>query len=137
MQRRLTCVASLIILALLVQAAPIRAMATEIIEDTGLQAAREAKAKSAVQNAFEQHKKVRVTLDGNRNFVGRVTSASDKTFMLADAKTGEPQQVSYGEVKEVKRQGLSRGAKIGIGVGIGLGAIVAGSVIAFKPWRSE
>ena len=70
--------------------------------------------------------KVKVILLNGTKLQGYVSEAGAETFTVTDAKTGRSVVVKYGEVKEVKGNGLSKGAKIALGVGIG---IVAFTVI--------
>ena len=66
--------------------------------------------------------KVKVVLLDGTKLQGYVSEAGAETFTVTETKTGGNVVVKYGQVKEVKGKGLSRGAKIGLVVGI---AVVA------------
>ena len=70
--------------------------------------------------------KVKVVLLDGTKLQGYISEAQAETFTVTDAKTGGNVVVKYGQVKQVKGDGLSRGAKIALGLGI---AIVAFTVI--------
>lgn len=56
-----------------------------------------------------------------------ISQAIENSFDLTDAETKEITTIPYRDVAQVKRQGVSRGAKIAIGVGIA--AAVTGLVL--------
>lgn len=70
--------------------------------------------------------KVKVVLLDGTKLQGYVSEARAETFTVTNAKTGAIVVLKYGQVKQVKGSGLSKGAKIALGVGIG---IVAFTVI--------
>ena len=70
--------------------------------------------------------KVKVTLLDGTRIQGYISEARTDSFTVTDAKTGGRVVVEYSQVKQLKGDGLSRGAKIGFGVGI---AVVAFTVI--------
>lgn len=70
--------------------------------------------------------KVKVILLDGTKLQGYVSEAGAETFTVTDAKTGGSVVVKYSEVKELKGNGLSKGAKTALGVGI---ALVAFTVI--------
>src|SRR5918998_2624267 len=70
---------------------------------------------------------VRVVLYDKTKYHGYITEISDDGFVLADAKTGATAPIAYPEVKGIKGNNLSTGAKIGIGVAIT--AAVVGIII--------
>ena len=57
--------------------------------------------------------------DGTR-LKGYVDETSDDSFTVVEEKTGGPRKVPYPQVKQVKGNNLSTGAKIAIGAGVGL-----------------
>lgn len=65
--------------------------------------------------------RVRVELRDKSKLEGYVGAAGEDHFVVADARTGAPTRVEYGQVSKVKGNNLSTGAKVGIGVGIGAG----------------
>lgn len=68
--------------------------------------------------------KVTVKLKDNTKLKGYISDASNDSFTLADAKSGQMRTLAYQDVTDVKKPGgLSWPAKIGIGVGIGVGVL--------------
>jgi hypothetical protein len=61
--------------------------------------------------------------DGTR-LKGYVDEAGDDTFIVVEEKTGGSRQVPYPQVRQVKGNNLSTGAKVAIGVGVGLVILV-------------
>jgi hypothetical protein len=57
--------------------------------------------------------------DGSR-LKGYVDEIGDYTFIVVEEKTGGSREVAYPQVKQVKGNNLSTGAKIAIGFGVGL-----------------
>lgn len=55
---------------------------------------------------------------------GYISEVGDQSFAVVDDKTGSATAVTYPQVKQVKGNNLSTGAKIAIGVGIFLAVIV-------------
>ncbi|MCP9496322.1 MAG: hypothetical protein MSG64_17910 [Pyrinomonadaceae bacterium MAG19_C2-C3] len=70
--------------------------------------------------------RVRVLLNDKTKYHGYVTEIADDHFVVADAKTGATAPIPYPEVKGIKGNNLSSGAKIGIGVAI---AAVVGIIV--------
>ena len=70
--------------------------------------------------------KVKVVLLDDTKLQGYVSEAGAENFTVTDAKTGGSVVVKYAQVKQLKGNGLSKGAKIALGVAI---AIVAFTVI--------
>ena len=70
--------------------------------------------------------KVKVTLQDGTKLQGYISEARADNFTVTDAKTGGSVVVEYSQVKQLKGDGLSKGAKIALGVGI---AVVAFTVI--------
>jgi hypothetical protein len=70
---------------------------------------------------------VEVKLRDNTKLKGYVSEARQDCFILVDAKTGVATQVAYPNVKQIKGNNLSEGAKIAIGVAVivGLGVLLA------------
>ena len=72
---------------------------------------------------------VRVVLHDKTKYHGRVTRIGDDDFVVADAKTGATALIEYREVKGIKGNNFSTGAKIGIGVAVaGAIAIIAAAL---------
>jgi sRNA-binding regulator protein Hfq len=70
--------------------------------------------------------KVKITLVDGTKLQGYVSEARADSFTVTDAKTGGSVVVEYSQVKQLKGEGLSKGAKIALVVGI---AVVAFTVI--------
>jgi len=62
--------------------------------------------------------RVEVKLRDKTKLKGYVSEVSDGHFVVVDDKTGAATQVPYPQVKKVKGNNLSTGAKIAIGVGV-------------------
>jgi hypothetical protein len=71
---------------------------------------------------------VRVVLYDKTKYHGYITEITEDGFVVADAKTGRTAPIAYLEVKGIKGNNLSTGAKIGIGLAIT--AAVVGIIIA-------
>jgi hypothetical protein len=72
--------------------------------------------------------RMRVVLYDKTKYHGYITEIAEDHFVVADAKTGATAPIGYTEVKGIKGNNLSTGAKIGIGVAIA--AAVIGVIIA-------
>ena len=62
--------------------------------------------------------RVKVTLRDKTKLDGYVSAVGEEGFSVTDLKTGVATTVAYPQVKSVKGNNLSTGAKIAIGVGI-------------------
>ena len=62
--------------------------------------------------------RIKVRLRDKTKLEGYISAAGEETFTVIDAKTGVAAVVAYPQVKSVKGNNLSTGAKIAIGVGI-------------------
>lgn len=67
---------------------------------------------------------VRVVLHDKTRYHGYIAEIGDEHFIVADAKTGATAPIAYPEVRGIKGNNFSTGAKIGIGVAIAA-AVVA------------
>jgi len=65
----------------------------------------------------EKSKVVVKMRDGTR-LKGFISQAGEDSFDLTNSKTKQITAIAYRDVAQVKKQGLSKGAKIAIGVGI-------------------
>ncbi len=74
--------------------------------------------------------RVRVKLYDKTDYNGYITEISEDYFIVADAVTGATAPIKYHEVKGIKGNNLSTGAKIGIGVAIAAGLAIFIAVIA-------
>lgn len=75
---------------------------------------------------------VRVVLYDKTKYHGYITEITDEGFVVADAKTGATAPIAYSEVKGVKGNNLSTGAKIGIGVAIAASVVIIVAIIASR-----
>ena len=75
---------------------------------------------------------VRVVLYDKTKYHGYVTGITDEGFVVADAKTGAEAAITYSEVKGIKGNNFSTGAKIGIGIAIAAAVVVIVAIIAHK-----
>jgi hypothetical protein len=62
--------------------------------------------------------RIEVKLRDKTKLKGYVSEAGEDSFVIVDEKTGASATVTYAQVKQVKGNNLSKGAKIAIGVGV-------------------
>ena len=74
--------------------------------------------------------RVRVLLYDKTSYHGYITEIAEDLFVVADAKTGATAPIAYPEVKGIKGNNLSTGAKIGIGIAIAAAVAVVVAIIA-------
>lgn len=67
--------------------------------------------------------RAQVKLRNGQKIKGHVSNAGPNDFAFVERKTGTTTTVAYADVVEVKKPGLSTGAKIGIAAAIGVGAL--------------
>jgi hypothetical protein len=68
--------------------------------------------------------RVKIKLRDKTKLDGYVGAAGEETFTVVDAKTGVSTIVAYPQVKSIKGNNLSTGAKIAIGIGIGAAVMI-------------
>ena len=68
--------------------------------------------------------RVEVKLRDKTRLNGYVSEISENEFVVTDAKTGASKSVAYADVKQIKGNNMSTGAKIAIGVGVVIGVIL-------------
>ena len=73
---------------------------------------------------------VRVVLTDKTKYHGYITEIAEDYFVVADAKTGATAPIAYPEVKGIKGNNFSTGAKIGIGVAIAAAIVIIAAIIA-------
>ena len=73
---------------------------------------------------------VRVVLDDKSKYHGYITEIAEDYFVVADAKTGATAPIAYPEVKGIKGNNFSTGAKIGIGVAIAAAVVIIAAIMA-------
>ena len=66
--------------------------------------------------------RVKIKLRDKTKLEGYISEAGEDEFSVTDTKTGATTVVAYSQVKQIKGNNLSTGAKIAIGVGIGIAA---------------
>ena len=76
---------------------------------------------------------VRVVLYDKTKYHGHIAEVGEEFFVVADAKTGRTAPIGYSEVKGIKGNNFSTGAKIAIGVGVAAAAAIAVAVIRGRP----
>lgn len=69
--------------------------------------------------------RVKIKLRDKTRLAGYISSSDGESFTVVDTKTGMATTVAYPQVKSVKGNNLSTGAKIAIGVGIAAAVIFA------------
>lgn len=80
------------------------------------------KVKSAVARlGVGEQARIEIKLRDKTKLKGYVKEAGDESFVVLDSKSGVETIVAYPNVKQVRGNNLSTGAKIAIGVGIGAG----------------
>ena len=126
----LKMVCSLILSALLLQAAAVPAFAATSAE-------KEAKRAEKVRTQLLKlgtgsDARVKLTLRDKTKLEGFVSEAGAETFAVTD-RAGKTTTVGYGQVGKAQGHNLSTGAKIAIGVGIG----AAVTLIIFLIWLSS
>jgi hypothetical protein len=76
--------------------------------------------------------RVKLKLRDNTRLEGYVSEAGTDHFTVIEKQTGAATSLQYSQVKQVKGNNLSKGAKIGIGIGAALGValLIAYAVFA-------
>ncbi len=92
-------------------------------------AAVQAKTKADLQKLANEQRKVTLTLNGAK-VTGKVQEIGQENFQFTNAKTREVTRVNYSDVTEVRKAGMSKGAKIALGIGIGVGAAIGLGILA-------
>lgn len=81
-----------------------------------------------------QQARVQVKLKDDTKLDGYISEISAEHFVVTDARSGASTTIAYPQVKQVKRNNLSTGAKIGIVVAI---AAAVGIIIAVVKGRNN
>ena len=122
---------SLALSALIIHAAGFALLADESQKDKAKRALLAAEIKSGVAAIGEgKSARVRVLLNDKSKYHGYVTEIAEDYFVVADARTGATAPIAYGEVKGIKGNNLSTGAKIGIGVAVAAAVVIIAAIIA-------
>ncbi len=73
--------------------------------------------------------RVEVRLQDKTKLKGYLSEVTEEHFVVADAKTGVATRVLYPQVKQVRGQNLSSGARIAIGVALAVVLVIAVAVL--------
>ena len=73
--------------------------------------------------------RAQIKLRNGQKIKGYVSSATPNDFAFTERKSGTTTTVAYADVVEVKKPGLSTGAKIGIAAAIGVGVLAVLAVL--------
>ena len=74
--------------------------------------------------------RVKVKLKDGLNLEGYISDSTEDRFTVTNLKTGLTNTVEYSQVKQIKGNNLSTGAKIAIGVAVSIGVVILVSVLA-------
>lgn len=69
--------------------------------------------------------RAQIKLRNGQRIKGYVSNVGEKDFALTDGKSGQTTTISYADVVEVKKPGMSKRTKILLGVGLGVVATAA------------
>ena len=117
--------------ALMIHAAGFALLAGETGKDKAKRALLVSEVKSGVAAiGVGESARVRVLLNDKSKYHGYITEIGEDYFVVADAKTGATAQIAYSEVKGIKGNNLSTGAKIGIGVAVAAAVVIIAAIIS-------
>ena len=119
---------SLVLVALLINSAGVPLAYAGTKEDKQARLAAKVKA-NVLKLGTGEASRVKVVLLDKTKVEGYVSAAGDETFTVTDPKTGAATAVAYPQVRSVRGNNLSTGAKIAIGVG------VAAAVVLLILWK--
>jgi hypothetical protein len=68
--------------------------------------------------------RVELKLRDKTKLKGYVSEINENGFVVTDLKTGASNNVAFADVKQIKGNNMSTGAKIAIGIGIGAGITI-------------
>jgi hypothetical protein len=74
---------------------------------------------------------VKVKLKDGLNLEGYISDSNEERFTVKNLKTGLANTAEYSQVKQIKGNNLSTGAKVAIGVGIGVGVVILIFALAY------
>jgi TRAP-type uncharacterized transport system fused permease subunit len=77
---------------------------------------------------------VRVKFKDDTTLEGEISEIAADYFVITESKSHAPTTIAYQQVKQVKRNNLSTGAKVGIGVAV---AVTVGIIIGVVSGRSH
>lgn len=121
---------SLLLSALMLHASGHASLGNDSPKERSERAQLALKVKAGVMNlGTGKSARVRVVLNDKTRYHGHITEITEDHFVVADAKTGATAPIHYPEVKSIKGNNLSTGAKIGIGVAIAAAVAVVVGVL--------
>ena len=83
-----------------------------------------------IKRSTSKNKSVKLKMLDGKNLKGDVTQTGEDSFTLTNSKTNQSTTIAYQDVAQVKGNGLSTGAKIGIIAAVaGAAAVVLGIFI--------
>lgn len=119
---------SLVLVALLINIAGMRVAYADSKEEKQSRFTEKVKA-SVLKLGTGEAARVKVKLQDKRKIEGYISAADGEGFTVTNLKTGIATEVAYAQVKSIKGNNLSTGAKIAIGVGI------AAAIILIILWK--
>ncbi len=112
---------SLFFIGLLVFAAHLQTISAQSSADNSAERNKVEKIKTDVRKRGTGEKsKIVVKMKNGTKIKGYISQTLEDSFDLTNSKTKQPTTILYRDVAQVKKQGLSTGAKVLIGVGIGV-----------------
>lgn len=114
---------SLALATLLINSIGIRVAYADSKEEKQARFAEKVKA-SVLKLGTGEAARVKVKLRDKTKLEGYLSAVGEEDFTITDLKTGAATTVTYPQVKSVKGNNLSTGAKIAIGVGIAAAVIL-------------
>lgn len=114
---------SLLLVVLLINLAGMRLAYADSKEEKQARFAEKVKA-SVMKLGTGEAARVKVKLRDQTKLEGYISTADGEGFTVTNPKTGMATAVAYSQVKSVKGNNLSTGAKIAIGVGIAAAVIL-------------
>ncbi len=130
MFRKLT---SFVLIALMTHALSYAAPASDTPAKNSKDALLAAKVKAGVAHLGSgTASRVRVKLHDKSSYHGYITEIAEDHFVVADVKTGAIAPIAYPEVKGIKGNNFSTGAKIGIGVAVAAAVAIVAAIVATK-----
>jgi len=85
-----------------------------------------AKVKAEVQKrGIGKQSRLKVTLRDQTEVKGYVSQIGDASFQITNPKTQDVTTIAYGDVKKVRKPGLSRSVGIAIGIGVAVVILLA------------
>ncbi len=113
---------SLLLVALVINLAGVRLAYAESKEEKQARFAEKIKA-NVLKLGIGESTRVKVKLRDQAKLEGYISDAGAETFSVTNRKTGVATTVAYPQVKSIRGNNLSTGAKIAIGVGIAAAVI--------------